>query len=158
MRIDEIESTIRMCRSALAKVEDGDRDVYSIFARFLLIEVVAKFENKFNELIKERFNDVNDKSAVYFFDNEKLIKRLRYSEICDVLKKFGNPHLIRFKRRKSENDPEFEAYDGLIASRNSFAHGTNITTTFDDIVKFYEIGHTVLDFFEEALWLPELRV
>ena len=158
MRIDEIENAIRMCRSALDKVDEVDSEVNRIFASFLLIEVVAKFEIKFNELIKERFSDVGDESVVKFFNNERLVKRMRYAEICDVLKKFGKPHLVRFKRRKSENDPDFEVYEGLIASRNSFAHGTNLTTTFDDIVGFYDIGHTVLDYFKEALWLPELRV
>ena len=156
MRIDEIESAIQMCKSALKEVETVDDVVIPIFARFLLIEVVAKFENKFNELIRERFKDADDESVVYFFDNEKLIKSLRYSQVCDVLAKFGGPHLARFKLRRSENNPDFEVYDGLITSGNSFAHGTNITATFNDIVNFYEIGHTVLDHFDEALWLPEI--
>lgn len=69
---------------------------------------------------------------------------------------FRNPHLARFKLRRSQNNPDFEVYDGLITSRNNFAHGTNITTTFNDIVDFYEIGHTVLDHFNEALWLPKI--
>ena len=157
MQIDEIDSAIRMCRSALTEVEAVDGVVTPIFARFLLIEVVAKFEKKFNELIKERFSDVNDGSVVYFFGNEKLVRRLRYSEICDVLAKFGELHLARFKQLKNENNPNFAVYEGLITSRNNFAHGTNITTTFEDIVRFYEVGHKVLDFFREALWFPELR-
>ena len=156
MRIDEIESSIRMCRSALIEVEGIDSVVTPVFARFLLIEVVAKFENKFNELIRERFKDADDESVVYFFGNEKLVRNLRYSQICDVLAKFGRPHLARFKLLRSENNPDFEVYDGLITSRNNFAHGTNITTTFSDIVDFYEIGHTVLDHFNEALWLPKI--
>ena len=156
MRIDEIESFIRMCRSALIEVEGIDSVLTPVFARFLLIEVVAKFENKFNELIRERFKNTDDESVVYFFGNEKLVKNLRYSQVCDVLARFGNPHLARFKLRKSQNNPDFEVYDGLIISRNNFAHGTNITTTFNDIVDFYEIGHTVLDHFNEALWLPKI--
>lgn len=159
MRIDEIESAIQMCRSALSHVEGIeaiDGVITPILAKFLLIEIVAKFENKFNELIKERFNDIDDESVIYFFDNERLVKRLGYSKICGVLGKFGNRHSARFKLRKRENDPEFEMYDGLITIRNSFAHGTNITTTFNDIVNFYENGHTVLDYFNEALWLPEI--
>lgn len=156
MRINEIESAIQMCKSALNEVEAVDGVVISIFARFLLIEVVAKFENKFNELIRERFKDADDESVVYFFGNEKLVRSLKYSQVCDVLAKFGGPHLARFKLRRSENNPDFEVYDGLITSRNSFAHGTNITATFSDIVNFYEIGHTVLDHFNEALWLPEI--
>ena len=156
MRINEIESAIQMCKSALNEVEAVDGVVTSIFARFLLIEVVAKFENKFNELIRERFKDADDESVVYFFGNEKLVRSLKYSQVCDVLAKFGGPHLARFKLRRSENNPDFEVYDGLITSRNSFAHGTNITATFSDIVNFYEIGHTVLDHFNEALWLPEI--
>ena len=67
MRIDEIESAIRICRSALDKVDEVDSEVNRIFASFLLIEVVAKFEIKFNELIKERFSDVGDESVVKFF-------------------------------------------------------------------------------------------
>lgn len=67
MRIDEIESSIRMCRSALIEVEGIDSVLTPVFTRFLLIEVVAKFENKFNELIRERFKNTDDESAVYFF-------------------------------------------------------------------------------------------
>ena len=34
MRIDEIESAIRMCRSALDKVDEVDSEVNRIFASF----------------------------------------------------------------------------------------------------------------------------
>lgn len=159
MPIEEIDRVIQKCRSTLSQVEGieaVDGVITPILAKFLLIEIVAKFENKFNELIKERFNDIDDESVRYFFDNERLVKRLGYSDICSVLGKFGNRHSTRFKLRRRENDPEFEVYDGLITVRNSFAHGTNITTTFNDVVSFYENGHAVLDYFNEALWLPKI--
>lgn len=82
MRIDEIESAIRMCRLTLDKVDEVDREANRIFANFLLIEIFAKFEIKFNESIKERFSDVGDESVVKFFENERLVKRMRYAKIC----------------------------------------------------------------------------
>ena len=77
---------------------------------------------------------------------------MRLGDITELLARFGPSHKDEFRRQLVANPVAESLYSSILTDRNSVAHGEGSNVTFRDIVRYYEEGHVVLDYFRDALF------
>lgn len=153
MRIDRIDRALERCE-AYCRSGEVDFEVENLLICSILILTCSEFERKYRDLILERCSSVSDDSVRKYVGESTRIRSMRITELTDLLGRFGPSHKEEFRRRLNENGIVKNMYDSILTNRNSVAHGGVSAASFQDVKRYYEEGHVVLDYFRDALHVP----
>ena len=150
MRIRRIDDAFEKCESHLSS-GDVKIEVKDLLTRALLILICAEFERKIKEMVKEKCQSIADDQVRQFAQNstERMFRGLKISDLAGLLAHFSTEY-----KRQFDNNPDDEArtmYSNIITNRNQIAHGGESAATFQEVKRYYEKAHFVLDWFQKAL-------
>nr|VFK58637.1 MAG: hypothetical protein BECKUNK1418G_GA0071005_100422 [Candidatus Kentron sp. UNK]VFK68500.1 MAG: hypothetical protein BECKUNK1418H_GA0071006_100324 [Candidatus Kentron sp. UNK] len=77
--------------------------------------------------------------------------------MAGLLNRFGSAYKETFQQKTKDYQRAETFYNNIVTNRHQTAHSRGGNTTFQEVKRFYEEGHIVLDFFREAL-LPTYSV
>ena len=152
MRIKRIDETLQRCREHLSCASSIDEEVESLLTQSILILICAEFEKKLRELVLARCASVSDSAISEYIDSCTRIRSLRTSDVSGLLAQFGDDCKSEFRRLLDENGDTEARYESIRSNRNRVAHGEGSSATFGEVEQYYEHGHVVLDYFQQALW------
>lgn len=159
MRILKIDELIEVCKTLSSEKTKIREEVEEMLVQALLVSMCAEFEGILKGLVIERCSAVNDpivfKYATSFSDNA--FSSPSKKNISDAIKRFGDASSGEFERLKKSDGEAWIAYGNIVANRNNAAHGRPVQATIDEVEKFYENAHVVLDSFKKALWTGEVE-
>ena len=157
MRIRRIDDAIERCGRHLSAMQAADKEIENLLAQSLLILICAEFERKFIELIMERCSFVTDKPVNEYIGSytRTILRSLKLNALSDTLARFGPMHREEFKRRRDKDRQVESMYSSIVSNRNSVAHGEGSSATLEDVKRYYEGGHVLLDYFKDALWIED---
>jgi len=119
--------------------------------QFLLVALYAEVEEKIKEIIAARLRLVEDQKVAEFIfkTNEGMLKRVKKSEINDVLQKFGcgDGDVISARLPDMNLQPYFDA----ITNRHKVSHDDGASMTLEDFGKALPCAEAILDAVEKAL-------
>jgi len=149
MRVKEIDQALEDIKDS----SENDR-IKDLLTQSLLILIYAQFEKEIKNLLLQRCESVSDqavKSFVHKHVQKSALRSLKVTELSGLLKQFNPSYKENFTKKIREDDQAQVTYESLLNNRHSVAHGGGINATFEEVKRFYEKGHKVLDYFEEAL-------
>lgn len=157
MRIERIDAALERCVKYLSATDTTDKEIENLLTQSLLILICAEFEKKFRELIRERCSSVNDKSINEYVESHirRSPRGLKPSDVAGMLAQFGRAHKDEFDRRRDEDRQSESMYSSIVTNRNGVAHGQGSSATLEEVKRYYEGGHVLLDYFKDALWIEE---
>lgn len=157
MHIYRIDNAIEQCGRHLSAMQTTDKEVENLLAQSLLILICAEFERKFRDLIMERCSSVIDKPVNEYIGSytRTILRSLNVGAVSDTLARFGPMHREEFKRRRDKNKQAESMYSSIVTNRNSVAHGEGSNATLEEVRRYYEGGHVLLDYFKDALWIED---
>ena len=152
MRIRQIDLAIEECRQHLASCNASGTIIENYLTQFLLIKIVSELERQIQQIILSRFRGEN-KALNGFIENciERSYRSARVDDIKALLKRCGPECHSEFKNKVDSNPRIVTSYGNLITHRNSAAHSEGANVTLEETIRFYEEGHVVLDFMQNAL-------
>lgn len=152
MRINRIDNAISACEQHLNQTNSHQTEIESYLTRYLLILICASFEEEIERILLNRSDRINDNHIKSFFQHciDKTFRSIKSSEIAGILSKFGNDYKEAFQS-KANGTIEETFYNNIVINRHSTAHSTGTSITFNDLVAYYEKGHLILDYLNEAL-------
>lgn len=125
--------------------------ITSYFVQYLLICFYSEVEEKIKAIIADRLNMVSDRkvAAFIFKSNEGMLKRVKKSDINDVLKKFdcGDGDIISDLLCDINLQPYFDA----ITNRHLVSHDNGSHMTLDGFSAALPCAEAILDAVEAAL-------
>ena len=133
--LDEINSFISGTSNPL---------VESYLVQYLLVAFYSELEEHVKNIISARLATINDRKVAFFITktHDNMIKRVRKSEINDVLQKFdcGEGDVIS----SLLGDMNLQPYHDAITNRHLVSHqsGTNMTLT--QVAAALTVGEAVL--------------
>jgi RiboL-PSP-HEPN len=159
VRIPRIDRTLEICEAHLSAASaygaaiESLLEIESLLTYSVLIVMCAEFEREVKAILGEKCASVPDVSIRDFLASsvDAVFRSLISSEIAGLLNRFGARHKERFNQKKGENPRYFTFYDNIVTNRHRVAHSEGSNATFQEVKKFYEEGHVVLDFFRDAL-------
>jgi len=153
MRIERIDDALEQCRVHLEVTDIANEKIENLLTPSILILICAEFERRFRDLVVGRCSSVSDRPVRKYVEsyNTKEPRSLRVVDVKALLVRFGSSHKDEFARRLKENPVAESMYSSILTNRNSVAHGKGSNVTLGDIERYYEGGHVVLDYFQEAL-------
>ena len=153
MRIDRIDLALTRCEAHCGSREPIDYEVESLLTGSVLILIISEFETRFRDLILEKCSSVSDESIRKYIEESirNVLRTIGITELSGLLARFGPLHKAKFKRRLDENQKVKAMYESMLTNRNQVAHGGGSNATMQDVRRYYEEGHVVLDYFREAL-------
>lgn len=153
MRIDRIDLALTRCEAHCGSREPIDYEVESLLTGSVLILIISEFETRFRDLILERCSSVSDESIRQYIEESirNVLRSIGITELSGLLARFGPLHKAEFKRRLDENQKVKAMYESMLTNRNQVAHGGGSNATMQDVRRYYEEGHVVLDYFRDAL-------
>lgn len=121
----------------------------------LLIVIYSEFEKKFSDIVLQRFLLAQDESLSNYISSfrKRSISGLMLRDISGFVKRFGQVHEDMFDELKTKNKIACDMYNSIVIDRHKAAHGSGSSETISGVRKLYDMGHIVLDLFEEALWV-----
>ena len=116
--------------------------VYELSVKEIFIEFARKKNKVFGEYASTQFKKINGRIKQEQIRNE-YIKRFGRKYILRFDKKF---ELLEKKSINTDNQSIKSAYSSIIDIRNSFAHAGEVpyTVTYNEVVKYYEIGKKMI--------------
>lgn len=81
-----------------------------------------------------------------------VFRSVKSSEIAGLLNRFGGNYKESFNALTKENQRAVTFYNNIVTNRHGVAHAEGSNVTFREVKEFYEEGHVVLDFLQEALF------
>lgn len=147
---------IKVIDHALEDIQNfsGNSRIKDLLTQALLILICAQFEKEIVNFLTRRCASVSDEVVKSFIDDYiqgAALRSLRISHLSGLLKKFDPSYKEMFLERINNNGQAKVTYDSILTNRNSVAHGEGTNATFEDVKKYYEKGHVILDYFERAL-------
>lgn len=123
----------------------------SYFVQYLLIAFYAEVEERLKETITKRLSQINDEKVAHFIykTNESMIKRVRKSEINDLLQKFncGDGDVISEALAGKNLQPYFDA----ITNRHLVSHRDGASMTLDAFSEALPCAEEILEAVENLL-------
>ena len=112
-------------------------------------------KKKFNDIALQRFLLAQDESLSNYIPNfkKRSVSGLMLRDISGFVKRFGQVHEDMFGELKTKNKNTCHMYNSIVIDRHNAAHGSGSSETISGVRKLYDMGHIVLDLFEEALWV-----
>lgn len=152
MKIPSIDNAILVCENHLKDTGTAQTEIESYLTRYLLIFICATFEEEIEKLLLKRSEKINDDHIKSFFQHciDKTFRSIKSNEIAGILGKFGNDYKESFQK-KSNGTIEETFFNNIVINRHYTAHTSGTTITFNDLKNYYEKGHIILDYLNEAL-------
>ena len=153
MRISRIDRTLERCEKHLSSAQAYGTEIESLLTQSLLVVMYAEFERTIKDIVREKCLSIMDDSIKGFFEScvNTVIRGIKSSEITGLLGRFGPTHKEKFRQQIENNQRAETYYSNILTNRHSVAHSEGSNATFQEVKKFYEEGHVLLDFFREAL-------
>lgn len=135
--------------------------VLSAMAGIVAVEAVTAFELAIKDIFEE-FSRKKNKIFGGFVKNSfsRLNGRIKYQEIKDMSKSFGEKYSNRFVKimdKKTKNVLAFnhvdlvQTYDNLILGRHKFVHAGVFTMTLQEAISSYNIGKELIAALDETM-------
>ena len=153
MRISRIDRTLERCEKHLSSAQAYGTEIESLLTQSLLVVMYAEFEQTIKSIVMEKCLSVTDDSIKGFFQScvNTVVRSIKSTEITGLLGRFGPIHTEKFREQIQNNQRVETYYSNILTNRHSVAHSEGSNATFQEVKKFYEEGHVLLDFFREAL-------
>jgi len=153
MSLAMVQHAIETCKRHLDKTGARNSEIEAYLTRYLLVLIVAVYEEEFERLIAERAEKTNDKPLAAFVRSatHKLLRSMKLSELKGYLGRFSATHADEFSRNSAERSRL--AFDVIVQSRNEVAHsgGTNVVMTLDDLDQHLTESKNILRAFELSI-------
>ena len=150
-----VDSALEDCENHLVASDSFGTRIETLLTYSLLVVIYAEFEQTVNSIVQEKCDLIEDKSL------RELVRgclgnvsRILSGDLGRLLERFGEDQKVAFRTRISANADNKRAetfYNNLIANRHNTAHSSGSILTFEEVKRFYQEGHVVLDFFRETL-------
>jgi hypothetical protein len=113
----------------------------------------STFEEEVKHLIDDRTSAIEDEPLRTFFAEcvNAVLRGLKTGDIGDFFKKFGPQYKQSFRDKLKDKERAETFFNNIVTSRHGIAHTTNLNTTFQELVVFYEESHIILDAFKQTL-------
>lgn len=133
------------------KIDGIDADVISSYlVQYLLVAFYSEMEETVASTIRTRLHFNGDKKLETFVctTNEKMIGRIKKSEIKDVLKVFGceDGELL-----EDVTEEEIGYYSAAISNRHKVSHSQGATITLTQFERAVEAADKILDSLKRCL-------
>lgn len=154
MRVDKIDVLLDLCRIHIEGRMIIDGRVEALLVQGLLVSICAEFENILKDLTNARGKSLRESGSCNYDVRyaDRAFRSASPENIERAIRRFGDSNKHEFERLKSEGAAAWRAYGNIIRNRNDIAHGRPFNMTLNEVREFYESGHVVLDWFENALW------
>lgn len=128
MGLERTKDALDKIKIHLEKISP-DPHIESYFVQYLLVSFYSEVEDSIKNIIKNRLNKINDRKIVKFVykTNEAMIKRVKKSDINEVLKLFdcGDGDIIS----NHCGDINLLPYFNAITNRHAVSHSTGVSIT-----------------------------
>jgi len=113
----------------------------------------SEFEQKIEGLVQQKCSSIEDSSIKEFFGScvNAVFRSVKSTEMAGLLSRFGPSHKEAFRQKTYDHQKAETFYNNIVTNRHRVAHSEGSQVTFRDTKQFYEEGHVVLDFFQQAL-------
>ena len=157
MRIIRIDQTLERCEEHLSSSFAYGTEIESLLTQSILVIMCAEFEQAIEDLVQQKCSSVEDGSIKEFLGScvSAVFRSVKSSEIAGLLNRFGPSYKEAFKQKTDDNARAVTLYNNIVTNRHGVAHSEGSNATFREVKQFYEEGHVVLDFFQQALMQSE---
>lgn len=132
-------------------VHGKNSPIESYLVQFLLVLFYSEVEEKIKEIAVKRLSVIDDKKVTAFLTkmNEGMFKRIKKSEINDLLHKFdcGDGDIIAEKMPNRNLEPYFSA----INNRHKVSHSTGSTMTLAEFSEAIPCAEAILEAVQQLL-------
>jgi hypothetical protein len=153
--------TIKRCSEIEVLLKDAagwasDNEKLSAhLAAYISVLIMGVLEDCIEYLVAQRVSKTND-AEIQHYVGEILHQRFRnpdYGSISGLLKEFSEEYQQRFKERISHDGMEATALQGIVANKNSLAHGETekLQMTVSDVDGYYHRIIPILEVLEQIL-------
>lgn len=122
---------------------------------FLAVNAVTAYELAIKEIIEDYATSKHEDFGEFVRNAYARINgKIKIKDLKDQLKKFGEKYEYNFTEALNEKKTEvfneehvdlFSCYDNLLVCRHFYIHRNNVTLSFDECIKDYNIGKHVLE-------------
>ena len=154
MKLVEVDDAIRVCKEHLVNSHANGTEIESYLTQYLVVRIYAAFEERVKSIVLDCVSKRTKDPFVYAFVQSCLglvSRSITTSEISKLLKKFGTEYQDKF-RDKVEGTKAETFFNSIVSRRHETAHlekGSSLT--FNELERFYEEGHVILDSLNEVL-------
>lgn len=125
--------------------------IESYFVQYLLVAFYSEVEDSVKKIISDRIGKIDDRKVASFVfkSNEGMLKRVKKSDINDVLQKFdcGEGDVISSVLDGMNLQPYFDA----VTNRHLVSHSDGAKMTIDDFSKALPCAETILSALKKTL-------
>jgi hypothetical protein len=129
----------------------ADPLIENYFVQFLLVSFYAEVEEVIKNVVSNRLSNIRDEQVAHFIlqTNEAMIRRIKKSEINDILQKFkcGDGDILA----REGGDFNFQPYFDAITNRHLVSHGEGASMTLDGFSKALPCAEFIFDVVERLL-------
>ncbi len=153
MKIPIVDETLDSCEKHIAETGTSGTEIEALLTRAVLVLACSAFEERIEHLIARRADQLNDPAMGSFFRScvSAVFRSTKCSEIAGLMNRFGPGFKHCFLDRTKGNERAVTFYDNIVINRHGAAHTRSLNVTLRELRQFYEEGHVVLDFLEEAI-------
>ncbi len=153
MRITRIDQALESCEDHLSSASAFGTEIESLLTQSLLVLMCAEFEQKIEATVQEKCSTILDPSIKGFVEScmSAVFRSTKSNEMAGLLNRFGSSYKEAFKKSANDDERVVTFYNNIVVNRHVVAHSEGSGITFHDAKEFYEEGHVVLDFFQDAL-------
>jgi hypothetical protein len=154
MRIQRIDETLEACERHLTDTKAIGTEIESYLTRYALVAICAAFEEEIEKLIIKRAEIAND---IYLTNLVRscvaaVFRSVKTSEIAGLIGRFDAKYKETFQEKMKKNQQAETFFNNIVINRHDTAHKSGSKITFKELVKYYEMGHIVIDAIEEVLF------
>ena len=153
MRISRIDQTLTDCESLLSSANAFGTEIENLLTQSLLVVIYAEFEQKINNILKDKCLSIKDDSIKKFFESSvgEVFRSMKSTDMGDFLGRFGATYKENYRQQIKNNQKAETSYGSILTNRHNVAHGKGTNASFREVKQYYEEGHVLLDFFQNAL-------
>jgi len=153
MRISYIDNSFILIDNHLRATGSRNTEIESLLTRAMLNIIYSCFEEKINELIEIKLDQLPNPHLKYFTNSclHAVLRDLRYTDISGFLGKFGEQFKLSFQSKADNDKIAITFYGNIITNRHLVSHTSGLNCTFSELKLFYEKGHKILDYFSDTL-------
>jgi len=147
----EIERTKFALESVKDFLSEHGRNplIENFCVQYLIVCLYSEMEEALSALIRIRLSGIGDERVAKFIasTNDAMIRRVKKSEINDVLKKFGCEELVDGHIDGVNLQPYFDA----ISNRHLVTHGEGCSMTLEEFERAIPCANLLLRTVEDAI-------
>ena len=150
-KLQRTEFALSQVKAHLANLTDRAPEIENFLTQYLAVAFYSEREEHVKRVYKDRLHFKGDSRLEFFVSktNEKMMSRVKKSEIIDLVKLFGGDCEDIFKRELENQD--LAAYSSIISNRHNVAHGAGGTLTLNDVERAVKAADRVLDSLKNAI-------